>query len=156
MREVTIRLAGLDDIQVISDLCRQLFTEMATLQPDNFISARPAAEELEKFITGEQSAVFLAESNGLKIGAAIVLEQHTPPYPMLAQRKFAFLIDLVVDQAHRRQGIGQQLLSRAKEWAKERGLSYLTLNVLPENAAAIALYAREGFFVQQHTMHHRM
>jgi RimJ/RimL family protein N-acetyltransferase len=54
-------------------------------------------------------------------------------------------IGMAVARAWRGRGVGSALLAAAIEWARERGLHKLSLNVFPHNAAAIALYRKFGF-----------
>jgi GNAT superfamily N-acetyltransferase len=51
--------------------------------------------------------------------------------------------------AHRRQGLGLAVMDALLEWGAERGATTAYLQVLGQNAAAIALYERLGF-----TTHH--
>ena len=53
--------------------------------------------------------------------------------------------DLVVDAGHRRRGIARALLDWAEQRARELGCCKLTLEVLSNNTAAQAAYARAGF-----------
>ena len=53
--------------------------------------------------------------------------------------------DLVVHAAVRGRGIGRALLAHAEEVARETGCCKLTLEVLSNNAAALATYDRAGF-----------
>jgi ribosomal protein S18 acetylase RimI-like enzyme len=53
--------------------------------------------------------------------------------------------DLAVAPAHRRRGIGTQLMRRAEQEAAARGFSALGLGVDVDNAPARALYAQEGY-----------
>lgn len=46
---------------------------------------------------------------------------------------------------YRRQGLAAQALQRLREKAARSGVSALTLNVSPKNAAALSLYNRAGF-----------
>lgn len=50
-----------------------------------------------------------------------------------------------VDSSHRRTGIGSRLLARADEFAQEKGLYSLTLEVRLSNEAAQAAYKKAGF-----------
>ncbi|KAI4291994.1 hypothetical protein PAPHI01_1268 [Pancytospora philotis] len=59
---------------------------------------------------------------------------------------------LCVSQAHRRRGIGRTLLAHAvgAAWQLERvRISEISLHTAPHNAAAIELYKRAGFTVQE-------
>lgn len=61
--------------------------------------------------------------------------------------KDAMLHALDVRASHRRQGLAQNLLTAAANWAAEHGASRLSLVVTRQNAAARALYARLGMEV---------
>jgi len=52
---------------------------------------------------------------------------------------------LLVHPDHRRQGLGQQLLTRLLQSARSRGLAWATLEVSEKNTAALALYHKFGF-----------
>ena len=52
----------------------------------------------------------------------------------------AVLEDLVVDAAHRRQGIGQSLLAEMVQWAQKRGIAHLQLLADKDNFPALAFY----------------
>ena len=60
-----------------------------------------------------------------------------------------FYIDsLAVSLPYRNQGVGTALIEKAKEMAKEKGISVVTLAVEPENGAK-RLYQRLGFAYQR-------
>jgi len=52
---------------------------------------------------------------------------------------------LFVHPDHRRQGLGQQLLTGLLRSARSRGLAWATLEVSEKNTAALALYQKFGF-----------
>lgn len=56
----------------------------------------------------------------------------------------AWLHSLWVDPRHRGHGIAQRLVQAVEEWARARS-TRVTLDVVPDNAPAIALYARLGY-----------
>ena len=55
------------------------------------------------------------------------------------------LVSLAVDPAHRRRGIGQGLLDAVQASPEGQRARLLTLEVRASNAAALALYRRNGF-----------
>ncbi|MBX9928979.1 MAG: ribosomal protein S18-alanine N-acetyltransferase [Gemmatimonadaceae bacterium] len=61
----------------------------------------------------------------------------------------ADLANLAVARGHRRQGIGLALLTEACAHAASRGVQTIFLEVRASNAAAQALYQREGFVATQ-------
>ena len=56
-----------------------------------------------------------------------------------------YISNVAVAPEARREGIGRSLIREMLRRAAERGLSFVTLEVRESNAAAIALYASEGF-----------
>lgn len=56
-----------------------------------------------------------------------------------------YITNVAVDPSCRRQGVAAQLLQVFDNFAKGNHLAFLTLEVRPSNAAAIALYGGFGF-----------
>ena len=56
-----------------------------------------------------------------------------------------YITNVAVDPACRRQGVANQLLQVFDSFARGNHLAFLTLEVRPSNAAAIALYQGFGF-----------
>lgn len=96
-------------------------------------------EELRSILSSETTHLFLARK-GQKIVGMITLVVFRIPY-----KKKGFLEDLVVDVAHRRQGIGEKLLQFAITWAKELGVHSLALTSRPSREGANNLYEKVGF-----------
>jgi GNAT superfamily N-acetyltransferase len=98
-------------------------------------AAQPAeiwSEQLQELPT------FVAVNDGLDIGMVRCQPDETEP-------DTAFLISMWVAPAERRKGAGDALIDAAVEWARTNGVKRLLLDVVDDNAAAIALYARKGF-----------
>jgi [ribosomal protein S18]-alanine N-acetyltransferase len=68
----------------------------------------------------------------------------------LTQEAAAELEGLVVEETHRRQGIGSALIGACMEWAAKAGASSILLEVRASNAAALSLYRRQGFSAVGH------
>jgi RimJ/RimL family protein N-acetyltransferase len=54
-------------------------------------------------------------------------------------------LGMLVDRGWRGRGVGSALLRAGIDWARDRGLHKLCLEVFPHNTAAIALYSKFGF-----------
>jgi len=105
-------------------------------------SWRGAADErryLKALKRHPHAAVFVAEAGGEMIGRLSVARDPHPASFHVAD------LGLMVSIDHRRQGVGQALLERAVEWAREARVRKLELHVFPHNEPAIALYERFGF-----------
>lgn len=140
-----IRPAVYEDIPALLPLYRRLFCESAQLQPYNFRCADQAEDFLKQAIDGPDSTILAAVRDGEIAGFAVLFEQQTPPYNCLVPHRYAYLMDLIVQPELREIGIGSGLLDAAKDWARERKLDHLELNVLAENKTATHLYERNGF-----------
>jgi ribosomal protein S18 acetylase RimI-like enzyme len=55
------------------------------------------------------------------------------------------LLGMGVDRDYRRQGLGQQLLAHAEQWALMAGMQWIDLQVLSVNTPAIKLYESGGY-----------
>jgi ribosomal protein S18 acetylase RimI-like enzyme len=65
----------------------------------------------------------------------------------MVPRRRAHVEALVVDERHRRAGVGTALMDAANSWARERGAVEILLTVWDGNAAAEAFYQRLGYRV---------
>ena len=149
---MTIRKATTEDIDTINTLFYELDTDAINIQPQHFQRGYRSAEYLSGLITDEKSDILLAVVDEKVIGLSLLFERQTPDISLLVPRKFGFVQDFVVSKNYRGKGIGSQLMEESKAWAKNRGLTYIKLSVLAENAAAQRFYARHGFLLQMITM----
>jgi GNAT superfamily N-acetyltransferase len=82
------------------------------------------------------SLCFGAFKAGRQVGFARVITDYAT---------FAYLADVVVEQAERGRGIGRRLLEAIEVWATERGATRLQLVADRENASALRFYERLGW-----------
>lgn len=153
---IKIEKAQIVDLDNIQKLYVQLFSLMAKFQPSNYKEAEQNREFLEDIITKDNVELLVAKDGELVVGFIIVQEQSTPPYTCLVQHKFAYIIDLVVDEEQRGKGLGRSLLDAAELWARNKGLDYLELGVLEENTSAKNLYLKEGYTVATNIMRKKL
>lgn len=132
--------------------CTGSFFHNASQQPKYYQAAAAYPNYPLSVINSRTAELFVAEEEGLILGFLHVAEEETPPFEAFVQMKFASVIDLFVLPAHRSKGIGSALLAAARQWAKERGLSYMELNVLTENENAIRLYQKQGYGKVSHIL----
>ena len=113
-----------DHIPAIAKLERECFSRPW--------SERMLAEELEK-----QCAAFLTatDENGEVLGYA----------GLLVAADEGYITNVAVFSQYRRRGIAAKLLQVFCDFAAAHHLAFLTLEVRPSNAAAIALYESFGF-----------
>jgi GNAT superfamily N-acetyltransferase len=94
----------------------------------------------------EHSAVFIAEQNGERAGFAwaLLLEDFYTKEPIGKVSEIA-----VVRSGA---GIGQALMARCEQWARERGARLITLNALEGNRHARRFYELNGY-APEYTMY---
>ena len=63
----------------------------------------------------------------------------------LIENQSGRIVDLVVDEPYRRQGVATALIIAAQDWLKSHGISQMILEVSLKNEAAIALAEKLGF-----------
>jgi len=95
---------------------------------------------------GSGGELLVAERKGRVIGyATILLGQSSESAMDEVLYTFAYVGDLVVAQAARRQGVGKALLVECERLARAAGEKWLRVTVLSRNAKAVSLYRRFGF-----------
>jgi len=92
--------------------------------------------EYDSYINQSNSAIFLAYMNE-QIAGRVVLKKNW--------NGFGYVEDITVNRPYRKQGVGQQLMQQAVEWAKEEGLPGLMLETQNNNVPACRFYERFGF-----------
>jgi GNAT superfamily N-acetyltransferase len=93
-----------------------------------------AVPSAEKFAREMMPTTFVAEREGRPTGVAYWQVMKTTGY----------LSIIITDPSARRMGIGRELMSAVRDRFREAGCDEWRLNVLPDNAGAIALYESFG------------
>ncbi len=106
---------------------------------------------LTERLDGGECVVFVAESDGPAVGFTLLY----PMFSSLSLRPTWVLNDLYVIPAVRRQGVAAQLLTRAREFARETSAEYLTLETARDNPAQ-HLYEREGWRRDELFLHYEL
>lgn len=125
---------------------------MAALQSTYFQACHQDPAFIHNMINADNSTILVALQDQQVVGFAMLQQQATPPYPMFINHQYAFLLDLIVDQNYRNQGIATQLLDACKAWTTDRQLAYLELNVLANNLPALKLYEQQDFHPKMHNL----
>lgn len=100
----------------------------------------PTQEELVALIQEPSSTLMIARSDDGQIVGALNLTVYRVPTGIRS-----IIEDVIVDISARGQGIGDALMVRAIEIAKEKGASNITLTSNPLRVAANKLYVKLGF-----------
>ncbi|MCC6260630.1 MAG: GNAT family N-acetyltransferase [Anaerolineales bacterium] len=100
----------------------------------------PALDFLRILLREDSSTLLVARDESRRIVGALNLTVYRVPTGIRS-----IIEDVIVDQSARGQGIGEALMQRAIEIAKEKGASNIALTSNPMRTAANRLYLRMGF-----------
>jgi len=100
----------------------------------------PSSDDLADLVRSASSTLMVARDASGKIVGALTLSVYRVPTGIRS-----IIEDVIVDNAARGQGIGEALMFRAIEIAKEKGAQNIALTSNPLRQAANRLYLRVGF-----------
>ena len=143
-----IRPAKPADLAAIGRLGALLVRLHHDLDPERFIAATSRTESGYGSFLGTQLdepniVILVAERNGGVIGYTYAGVEGIDY--MSLRGPAGVLYDIVVDPAHRGQGIGRMLLHAAIEALKARGATQVVLSTAERNPVAQHLFERAGF-----------
>ena len=128
---VSLRSACVDDAGEISRLTGHLGYEVSPAD----VSAR-----LSRMLEREDQQFLVAELDGRAVGWI-----HVGVAEYLETGAFAAVNGLVVDRDVRSRGVGQLLLERAEEWARDRDVPLIRLWSTTSREGAHRFYERQGY-----------
>ena len=111
-----------------------------------FYEREPDESGAKSFITenirSQRSTIFVAiDDNGTIVGFVQLYTRLSS----LAMTEYVYLGDLYVDQAHRKSGVGRQLMKAAEDWSNSIGAFQIQLLTAHTNSTAQALYESLGY-----------
>ncbi|MEH7238889.1 GNAT family N-acetyltransferase [Bacillus sp. JJ1562] len=128
--------ATFDELDGVSDLYnkyRMFYHQESDIEgAKNYIRER---------IESKESIIFIVKDEQNYIG----FTQLYPTFSSISMKRAWILNDLYVDSTARKQGVGEMLLQKAKEYAIETGAKSLSLSTAPDNHSAQRLYEKNGY-----------
>ena len=97
-----------------------------------------AREFVYQRLLNDESVIFLA----MEGEAALGFVQLYPVFASIAMQRLWLLNDLLVEPSARRQGVGEALMKRAEQFARDTGSRGLFLRTATDNLPAQRLYER--------------
>lgn len=145
--KIAVRRAEYRDAPRIMELLLQVCRVHANGRPDIFRDGGTKYTDaaLEALMEDDTRPIFVAvDSEDRVLGYCFAVLIVTENSTMMVPRRELYIDDLCVDEAVRRQHVGQILYDHVKSYAKEIGCYHLTLNVWACNPAAMRFYEKQG------------
>lgn len=147
----TVRLATSKDFEDISNINKQVQQLHIEGRPDIYAKTSVSLDRnaYETWLNDTTIEIFVVEDNSKEILAYIILDIKEPSEnPKLVERKVLFIRNIGVSEIGRGTGIGEILVQKAFEYAKEIQATSVELNVLEFKKKAIRFYEKLGFKTQ--------
>lgn len=131
-------------IEAVGEATSELQGALATLLPQlNPSLPIPNLEHLEAMVANPTVTLLVARDGPKIVGTASVAVYTTPIWVK------ARIEDVVVDEAARGRGVGEALVRRCIDVARERGVAIVELQSARSREAANRLYAHLGFELRE-------
>ena len=131
MRPLSVRLASADDSDAIARLINSAKADTLVSEVD----VQDRAERIRSLIEAGQNIQFIAEGGGEVVGEIALALGHPAPASL----------GLSVRPDWRRRGVASALIEEAVTWAQSHDVHKLSVEVFPENDAALSLLGKHGF-----------
>jgi len=150
---MTIREATHHDLDELYRLWCELM-EMHQAYHPVFGFHRAAKAELRRLLRDRlyesYTRIFVAEKPGGLAGLLVATYQLGSRGMHFHRR--GYIAETIVEEAHRRQGLGRALFNSAKAWLSTQGADHLELQVAIANPAATQFWAAQGFAITTNHM----
>jgi ribosomal protein S18 acetylase RimI-like enzyme len=145
---ISVRTARPDDAAALGRLGALLVAQHHGYDPDRFIAPGPGTARgygafLSSQLERKDVVLIVAEARGAVVGYAYAGMEGSDW--MALRGPAGAIYDLVVDPAHRQEGVGRTLLHAALEALADLGAPRVLLSTATQNEAAQRLFASAGF-----------
>ncbi|MEC1718689.1 GNAT family N-acetyltransferase [Schinkia azotoformans] len=128
--------ATIEDLEGVSNLFnlyRMFYQQESDLEG--------AKAYIKERIENKDSVIFVVKDKQNYVG----FTQLYPTFSSISMKRAWIFNDLYVDTEARKQGVGEMLLHKAKEYAIETGAKSISLETASDNYSAQRLYERNGY-----------
>ncbi|NOT05470.1 MAG: GNAT family N-acetyltransferase [Anaerolineales bacterium] len=128
-------------IDIVTQADEELYNAFQRLVPQlTNNNPPPSLNDLAALVRDSSSTLMVARNERAEIIGALTLTVYRVPTGIRS-----IIEDVIVDNSARGQGIGEALMKRAIEVAREKGASNISLTSNPIRESANRLYLRVGF-----------
>ena len=140
-----IRPAQTADRKAVQQLLDEQNRFHVELLPGFFREHPTDNARIDQVLDDPDAVLLVAEVDTSVVALAEIRCTQTKDLPILVQKRYAYIQEMIVSASCRGAGIGAALMASAREWARSRGATSLRTSVVPGNLLARAFYEREGF-----------
>lgn len=137
-------IEDLDGVSNLFNLYRMFYEQASDLEG--------AKAYIKERVEMKESIIFVVKNKETYVG----FTQLYPTFSSISMKKVWILNDLYVDVAARKQGVGEMLLQKVKDYAVETGAKSISLSTAPDNYAAQRLYERNGYVQDSQFYHYEL
>lgn len=139
------RLANLNDLDQICSLYRQMYFEVAALQPENYVAVEPMREMISRNIQDESGGMIVVLGDTQMIIGFIYIKEHKDTTTNRSVGKYALIEAYFMRRNDRRNETAQILIDEAISWARSRSLKQIVISVLAENGFGTGAFENAEF-----------
>ncbi|WP_404331745.1 GNAT family N-acetyltransferase [Mesobacillus maritimus] len=107
---------------------------------------------IKKRIESKDSVIFVVKDKEKYVG----FTQLYPTFSSISMKRAWILNDLYVAAEARKQGVGEKLLQKAKDYALATGANSISLSTVPDNLPAQRLYEKNGYRRDEQFYHYEL
>ncbi|MFC4025548.1 GNAT family N-acetyltransferase [Oceanobacillus longus] len=137
-------IEDLDGVSNLFNLYRMFYQQETDMEG--------AKTYIKERIESKESVIFVVKDKQNYIGFI----QLYPTFSSISMKRAWILNDLYVDTKARKQGVGEMLLDKAKEYAIETGAKSLSLSTAQDNYSAQRLYEKSGYKKDSQFFHYEL
>jgi ribosomal protein S18 acetylase RimI-like enzyme len=144
MTHYRIRRAEVSDAPIVAHHRVEMFKEMGELPAGAVapVESTSRARLVEELASGEYRG-WLAEAGGEVVaGAGVLLHKYYPSAANPSGRPTAYILNVYIEPAHRRQGLARRLILEILEWCRAHDIPRASLHA---SLSGRSVYAQLGF-----------
>lgn len=142
-----IRFAKENELVRVNELRKQVNDLHVEGKPEVFKAG--FNDELRDYIYNiwddPEQEIVVADLDGTICGFAVLHHIVKPATPFMYERDFIDVDEFCVDKDYRRQGVASEMITFIRNYAKEKGVNRIELNMWEFNRDALAFYETVGF-----------
>lgn len=144
---MSVRLVNKEELDLVNVLRKQVYDLHAQGKPSVF---NPEfSEELRDYIysiwNDPRKDIVVSEREGSIVGYAVLHHIHQPKSPFMIERDYLDIDEFCVDVSFRRCGVATEMINYIRDYASERDIHRIEMNVWAFNEKALAFYESIGF-----------